>query len=236
MLDKEAKSLVERDAVVAIQLLHLKERITARRPRLFDAILASVSLRVLFEKGLLGGVAKAHGVRMEIDAPDLRSVPYHQALAFSCGNYQLIDGFVPPSYLYREPGSASPHRKQFEDQRKNSPNGFSLRALTCDEFMQSPSVAFCGRVYSRENVVKFVANKCGGAHSTHEKEVTKFEDLDRDLTLLGRSLSVGEENLNIVCSEVIGSAWFLLNSSATKLLMQRLTPTSYENVVLFPQS
>ena len=223
LMDKLNAPLVDRNAVVAVHLRHLAERVKQRRPRADDAIVASVSLRVLFEQGLIGRVAKDNGIDLKIEAPDLSAVPYTQAIIFACGGYEFSDKLFAPFYLYREPGPTSPFRPQFEEQVRNSPTEHRLIELSPHDFERSVSLAFAGKTWSRCDVFKFVAHKCGGAHALHEDDIAKFEEMHRHLANLGKMFSAAEIELSIVFCEVLGTAWFLMKSPAIGALQQRLS-------------
>ncbi len=226
--------LVDRSTVVAVQLRHLMERLNARQPRIDDAILASVSLRVLFDQGLLGRVARDHGIDLKVKLPKLDTVPVHSALAFACGGYELAGGYVQPYYLYREPGLSSPFRKQFEEQVAASPKQHEFVEVDAQTFANSPCLAFLGRPISRADAVGYVANKCGGAHAFHRADIDSFRQIEVDLTDMGKALHLEGSGLNVVCAEILGTCWLLQNSPAIGVLQKKLFERHTNNVIGFP--
>ncbi len=64
--------------------------------------------------------------------------------------------------------------------------------------------------------MRYVANKCGGAH--HHDNAAKFDDIDLRLTRLGHILHLNGEGLSAVFLETLGTAWFLLNAPSVQQL------------------
>jgi hypothetical protein len=203
--------LIRRAEVVRIHLDALDALMKEPSTGASEAIRASLSLRFLFD-GALAQVAHAAGVPLLIPAPTLDGVPIDQALLFACGGYEVAGAHVRPHYCYREPGIRSPHRSQFERQISASPDTHPLSKVKLGRFGQLPCLTFVGKVLKREETVRYVANKCGGAH--HSDDMAKFDEIDHHLTKVGHILRVGGDGLSSVFLETLGTAWFLLNAPA----------------------
>lgn len=200
--------LIRRSQVVRVHL-DILEALLAETPSESQAIRASMSLR-FFMDGALNQVANELGQTLTVPAPDLTGVPLDQAFAFACGGYVLGGVQVSPYYLYRESGPNSPHRRQYEEQVASSPREHALAEVKLGTFFQLPSMAVIGRSFSREQVVRYVANKCGGAH--HHDQTRAFGDLEHGLTTVGHVLQVDGRGLSAVFLETVGTAWFLINA------------------------
>jgi len=182
-LDSEV--LIRRDEVVRIHLDRLQELVEVSRPGVTHAVQASLSLRFLFD-GNLNRVAHAHEHSLVIPAPDTASVPIGQALFFACGGYQLGGRSFLPAYSYREPGLKSPYRRQFEEQIAASPRKHAFSDFKLTKFTALPCLGLLGKVLGREETVRYVANKCGGAH--HSDDTNGFDDIEQRLTSIGHAL------------------------------------------------
>ena len=197
--------------------LELLEETTNEIASAKQAIKASISLRFLFD-GNLNHAAHEMGFDLKIMAPDLRQVPTSNALLFACGGYQIGKQDIQPYYLYREPGPNSPHRAQFdrERERATSPVRHLLTEYKLNKFMKQPCVAFAGHQFDREAVVRFVANKCGGAH--HHDSNKKFGEIEHHMANIGHTLKLPGGDVSAIFLETLGTAWFLLNSPSVNKL------------------
>jgi hypothetical protein len=215
---KADEILIRRSEVVAIHL-DLLDAILAESLSVSQAIRASISLRLLFD-GSLNRLASELGHALIIPAPDLREVPYDEAMIFACGGYTLADNPIAPYYLYREPGTNSPYRTQFERQVAASPKQYAPQDLRLGQFQAQPCLAMLGRGYSREAIVRYVANKCGGAH--HDDDLRKFSEIEHGITQVGHGLEETGSGLSVVFLEVLGTAWFLAAAPDVRALRARL--------------
>lgn len=209
-----SKPLINRTEIVQIHL-DLLEEATNETASAKQAIKASISLRFLFD-GNLNHVAHENGLDLKIMAPDLREVPTSNALLFACGGYQIGKQEILPYYLYREPGQNSPHRPQFERERAASPRHHTLTEQKLSIFMKQPCVAFAGQQFDREAIVRFVANKCGGAH--HHDNAKKFGEIEHRMASIGHTLKLPSGDVSAIFLETLGTAWFLLGSPSVREL------------------
>ncbi|PHR07096.1 MAG: hypothetical protein COB29_09335 [Sulfitobacter sp.] len=215
--------LINRTEIVKIHL-ELLEEATNEIASAKQAIKASISLRFLFD-GNLNHVAHQMDLDLKIMAPDLREVPTSNALLFACGGYQIGKQDINPYYLYREPGPNSPHRAQFEKEKAASPLHHLLTEHKLSIFMKQPCVAFAGQQFDREAIVRFVANKCGGAH--HHDNAKKFGEIEHRMASIGHTLKLPCGDVSAIFLETLGTAWFLLNSpSICKLRATQLNKDS----------
>lgn len=210
--------LIRRDEVVLIHLDRLHELVATPAPGVEQAVQASLSLRFLFD-GDLNRVAHAHGHTLIIPAPDTDGVPVGQALVFVCGGYRLGGIPVRPAYSYREPGPNSPHRSQFEQQVAASPRQHVFRDFRLKKFLGLPCLGLLGKVLGREETVRYVANKCGGAH--HSDVGADFNEIDRRLTDIGSALHVN--GVSAVFLETLGTATFLMQAPSIQNLRAKLS-------------
>jgi hypothetical protein len=215
--EPNSEVLIGRDEVVLIHLDRLQELLAAPEPGVAHAVQASLSLRFLFDGGL-NRVAHTHGHTLVIRAPDTAGVPIDQALFFVCGGYLIGRGTVRPAYSYREPGPNSPHRAQFEQQVAASPRDHVFRDFKLTKFTALPCLGLLGKVLDREMTVRYVANKCGGAH--HSDDRTGFDEIDRRLTEIGSALHVN--GVSAVFLETLGTAALLMQAPAVQGLMAKL--------------
>lgn len=207
MLTAESEVLIRRDEIVRIHLDRLQAILEAPTRGIAEAVHASIALRVLFD-GALNQTARAHDQQLMIPTPDTAGIPLGQALFFACGGYSLGGVTYVPAYLYREPGLKSQHRAQFEEQKASSPRKHSYRDFKLKAFLESPCLALMGRISTREETVRYVANKCGGAH--HSDNTTGFKDFEQRLTSLGQALHV--DGISAVFLETLGTAALLMSA------------------------
>ena len=214
-----ANVLIERAEVVRIHL-DVLNALLGEAPNASQAIRASISLRFLFD-GALQQVAHEKGVDLNIPMPDLDGIPLEHALFFSCGGYSVGGYKITPFYAYREPGKHSPHRAQFERQMAASPKTHRLIDAKLRKFTQQPCISIVGKPFTREALVRYVANKCGGAH--HHEDTKKFNELEHAITAAGQSLESPDLNLSAVFIETVGTASYLLNAPAIQHLLAELS-------------
>ncbi|TCR95970.1 hypothetical protein [Rhizobium sp. BK418] len=206
----ETDVLISRAETVRIHLDLLDELLSRPNVGPGEAIYASLALRFLIDA--LPIHARENRLSLLVPAPDLKKVPLDQALFFACGNYNIRGQKVPAHYTFREPGSQSPHRAQFERHMAESPEIFTLIDMKIRNFWQQPCLVVVGNKLNRESSIRYVANKCGGAH--YEGDVSRFERIHQLLTSVGHVLRINGDGMSAVFLEVLGSAWFLLNAPA----------------------
>lgn len=202
--------LIDRRHVVGIHLDQLERSTAPDTPSIDDAIYASVALRFLMDGNIMGSIAHECGIDLEVESPDFSHVPLSQALLFSAGGYPYGGHQIEPYYSYRYSGPASAHRSQFEANRESSPKQPTMKKLKLSKFLATPCLVFACEVIDRATLVRYVANKCGGAH--HHASRAKFDAIDNRLTDLGNSLKLNGSGLSVVFMEVLGTAWLLLQS------------------------
>jgi hypothetical protein len=221
MNDSSSEVLIGRDEIVRIHLDRLQAILQAPAPGVAEAVHASIALRVLFD-GALNQTARAHGQQLMIPAPDTAGIPVGQALFFACGGYSLGGISYVPTYLYRESGPRSSHRSQFEEQKESSPRKHSCRDLKLKAFLESPCLALLGKPSSREETVRYVANKCGGAH--HSDDTTGFKEFEQRLTSLGQTMHA--KGVSAVFLETLGTASFLMAAPCVQELAAKLATST----------
>ncbi|PRD43126.1 hypothetical protein C5748_13040 [Phyllobacterium phragmitis] len=212
--------LIRRAEVVDIHLNTLEELLNASKPGVPEALRASLSLRFLFD-GALAQAAHQLGQTIQVRAPLLDGIPIEEAVLFACGGYQLGFATVRPHFVYREPGSNSPHRPQFERQVASSPCTHVLADIKLSKFLLQPCLGVAGLTISREATIRYVANRCGGAH--HHDDLAGFNELDLRLTRVGHTLRVNGDEISAVFLETLGTASLLLNSHSIIALRDTLT-------------
>lgn len=213
--------LIERHRVVAVHLDQLERVTSPDAPSIAEAMYASVALRFLIDDNALGGVAKEHDVAIMVDTPDFGTAPVRQAILFAAGGYPYGGALTRPFYLYREPGLHSPYRPQFEEQVRASPAAPPTASLKLSKFLAAPCLSLNGQVVDRQTLVRYVANKCGGAHYSGSRQ--RFSDIDNHLTDIGHVLEVRGHKLSAVFLETLGTAWLLLQSGGVIALRKMLT-------------
>jgi hypothetical protein len=216
--------LIEKRQVVRIHLDQLERSTAPDAPGVGEAVYASVALRFLMDDNALGSVAREHGISIDIEAPDFTGVPLTQALAFAAGGYPYGGRRTEAYYAYRASGSHSPFRRQFEQNVKASPKHPPMTKLKLTKFLGTPCLGFAGEILNRETLVRYVANKCGGAH--HHRSRAKFDAIDNRLTNVGHSLQLRGDGLSAVFMETLGTAWFLLQSPGIVDLRRALASIS----------
>lgn len=184
-----------------------------------QAIRASMSLRFLFD-GPLNRAAFEARQPLLVTVPDVAGAPIEQALVFACGGYTIGGNEFSAYYAYRKPGEKSPYRRQFEEQAAASPRILPLAAVKLGSFQQAACLAIMGEVYSRDAVIRYVANKCGGAH--HHDDTAKFDAIEHGITSVGHGLELGGDGLSAVFLETLGTAYFLLASPDVSSLRAKL--------------
>lgn len=214
--------LIRRTEVVRIHL-DILEAVLSEQPGESQAIRASISLRFLMD-GALNRVANDIGEALRIPSPDLDGVPIDQALVFACGGYTIGGIAFAPYYGYRMPGPASPYRWQFDRQAAASPREHSLVEAKLGTFLQSPCLGILGKLFSRDIVIRYVANKCGGAH--HHDDTVRFDAIEHGVTNVGQGLGMNGDGLSAVFLETLGSAYFLLAAPGTSRLREALAGRS----------
>ncbi|WP_120251439.1 hypothetical protein [Sphingobium sp. YG1] len=200
--------LVRRTEVVRIHL-NILEGLLLESPSVSSAIRASISLRFLME-GALSRLAGEMGARLLVPTPNLAGVPLTQALVFACGGYAIAGAAFAPYYAYRKPGENSPHRPQYEREVTASPEVHNFIDIKFGAFQNSICLAILGRTFTRGTVVRYVANKCGGAH--HHDDTAGFDEIEHGITNAGHSLELNANGLSAVFMETIGTANFLLTA------------------------
>lgn len=212
--------LIARSRVVAVHLDELERVTSPDAPAAPEAIYASVALRFLMDANALVDIARDHGISIQVDTPDFAGAPIEQALAFAAGGYPYGGALTRAFYLYREPGLNSPHRSQYERQRLASPDVAPTTSLKFSKFLKAPCLGLMGKVLDRQTLVRYVANKCGGAHYSGARD--KFDDIDNRLTDVGQALQVRDGALSAVFLETLGTAWLLLRSPDVVALREKL--------------
>jgi hypothetical protein len=216
---RDTDVLIQRAEVVAVHLNTLQELLNASKPGVPEALRASLSLRFLFD-GALAQAAHQLGKTIQVQAPMLEGIPIDEALLFACGGYQLGTSTVRPHYTYREPGHDSVHRPQFERQIASSPNTHGFADIKLSKFLLQPCLGVVGLIISREATIRYVANKCGGAH--HHDDLAKFKELEIRLTQLGHVLRFNGIEISAVFLETLGTASLLLASDSIIALRDAL--------------
>lgn len=212
--------LIERRQVVRIHLDQLERSTAPSAPREDEAIYASIALRFLMDDNALGAVAHELGIVIEVDVPDFTGTPITQAIVFAAGGYPY-DGHVTEAYYaYRASGRESPHRRQFEENVKASPRSPPVKTLKYTKFLTTPCLGFAGEIVDRATLIRYVANRCGGAH--HHSSRTKFDAIDNRLTDVGHGLRVRGDGMSAVFMETLGTSWFLLQSPGVTALRNAL--------------
>jgi hypothetical protein len=150
----------------------------------------------------------------------LDGVPLDQAMAAAAGGYVLGGRVFVPYYLYRQPGISSPHRPQYEEQVRRSPKEHALEPVSLGKFKRLPCLALLRQIFSREATVRYVANKCGGAH--HDDDTKVFDEIEHGLTNAGHGLQLDGRGISAVFLETLGTAWFLMNAPDIKKLTASL--------------
>jgi hypothetical protein len=220
MPTEESEVLICRDEIVRIHLDRLQAIVETPTRGIAEAVQASIALRVLFD-GALNQTGRAHEQQLMIPAPDTTGIPLGHALFFACGGYDIGGVAYVPAYLYREPGLKSQHRAQFEEHMASSPRKHNYRDFKLKAFLKSPCLAFMGKIFTREETVRYVANKCGGAH--HSDNTIGFKDFEKHLTTLGRALHL--DGTSAVFLETLGTAALLMSAPTVGKLRAKL-PTS----------
>jgi hypothetical protein len=123
-------------------------------------------------------------------------------------------------YLYRGAGQNSHYRAQFERQLATSPAVPPMVSVKLAKFFETPCLGLMGQVLDRRTLVRYVANKCGGAHYSGSR--AKFDDIDNRLTDLGQLLQIEGHGLSAVFLETLGTAWLLLQSPEVVQLRRAL--------------
>jgi hypothetical protein len=200
--------LIRRAEIVRIHLAIL-DALLKEPPSVSQAIRASISLRFLLG-GPLNRVAHDKSMTLRVPTPDLSGVPIGEALVFACGGYTLGDNEIAPYYAFRQPVPSSPYQQQFERQARDSPSRHTLVNMKVGTFQQQPCLGIMCTTFTREAVVHYVANKCGGAH--HHDDTAAFQAIEHGLTTVGHVLEVDGLGLSVVFLETLGTAWFLLNA------------------------
>ncbi|WP_145066745.1 hypothetical protein [Engelhardtia mirabilis] len=88
------------------------------------------------------------------------------------------------------------------------------------KFWKQPSLGTLGATVDREKAVRFVANRCGGAH--HSATAETFKEVEKLISDVGRAFQLDGNGLSIAFSEVLGTAWHLLASPSVCELRRRL--------------
>jgi hypothetical protein len=201
--------LIRRNEVVRIHL-DILEDILSKPPSISGAIQASISLRFLMD-GALSRLAGEKGARLLVPTPDLAGVPLSQALVFACGGYTIAGTAFAPYYAYRRPGENSPHWRQYELEVAASPKIHTLIEVKFGAFQQSTCLAILGKAFTRGAVVRYVANKCGGAH--HHDDTASFNEIEHGITNAGHGLELNGNGISAVFLETLGTASLLLSAS-----------------------
>lgn len=201
--------LIRRTEVVRIHL-DILDGIVAEPLSISGAVRASISLRFLME-GALSRLANESGARLLVPTPDLEGVPLSQALVFACGGYTIAGTSFAPYYAYRRPGENSPYRPQYKLEVAASPKAHDFIDVKFGAFQQSICLAILGRTFTRGSVVRYVANKCGGAH--HHDDTAGFNEIEHGITSAGHGLELNGNGISAVFLETIGTASLLLSAS-----------------------
>ncbi len=218
-------TLIDQDTLVCIHLNELEKLVSRNEPSPGDAIHASIVLRVLNDDNLLGKVGQNHDLQILVSAPKLDESWLDQALFFVCGGHRYGNRDIARLCKFREPGSASPHRPQYEDLVANLNGSQERIEMKLGQFWEEPSLSACGTTVSRNRIIRYVANRCGGAHysnSTDRFEVKKLEPL---ITEIGMAFHLEGNGLSVVFAEIIGTAWYLITSPSIQVLRERLSRT-----------
>lgn len=215
----ESVLISQRDAV-RVHLDQLERSTVPDAPGADEAIYASVAMRFLMDDNALGGIARENGQTIYVECPDFSAVPLEQVLAFAAGGYPFNAHLMPAYYLYRESGPQSIHRSLFEENLRSSPKHPAIIRLKLNQFLATPCLALMGRTVNRSTLIRYVANRCGGAHYHGSRQA--FTDIDNRLTDIGRVIKLGGDGLSTVFLEVLGTAWLLLQSQEVKDLRDAL--------------
>jgi hypothetical protein len=223
-------SLIDRNLVVRIHLDQINFILSKGKVELIDAIYASIALRCLLERSLIGRVAHENGIVLRVKHPDLSRSPHLGALIFVCGGYALGKNYFKPFYFFRIPGENSPWRSHYEEQLTESEKALQLHETKLQHFEAAPSMVVGNEVISRGDVFKFVANKCGGAH--HDSDVERYDKIEKLLLTIGEIVSA-PSGISAVFAETLGTAWFLLNSPSVRALHYKLKGAESAKIINF---
>jgi hypothetical protein len=212
--------LIEKREVVRIHLNQLERSTRADAPLEDEAIYASIALRFLMDDNALGAAAYELGISIDVEAPDFSGTPLTQALLFAAGGYPYGGHRTEAFYVYRASGPNSPHHRQFEQNMRASPRTTPMKTFKYTKFLSTPCLGFAGEIVDRATLVRYVANKCGGAH--HHSSRAKFDALENRLTDVGHGLRVRGDGMSVVFMETLGTAWFLLQSPGVIALRHAL--------------
>ncbi|RLP23990.1 hypothetical protein [Mesorhizobium sp. YM1C-6-2] len=202
--------LIDRKQVVRIHLDQLERCTKPDAPRAAEAIYASMAMRFLIDDNALGSVAHELGIAINVEVPAFEGVPLDQTILFAAGGYPYAGRLTDTYYAYRDPGLRSPHRLQYEENVKASPKNPPMISVKLTRFLATPCLALAGEIIDRAELIRYVANKCGGAH--HHRSRSKFNHIQTRLTDVGHALLLRGDGLSVVFMETIGTAWFLLQS------------------------
>ncbi|AZO17344.1 hypothetical protein EJ069_23065 [Mesorhizobium sp. M2A.F.Ca.ET.043.05.1.1] len=92
--------------------------------------------------------------------------------------------------------------------------------IKLSKFLLQPCLGLVGLTVSRNATIRYVANKCGGAH--HHDDLAGFNELDMRLTHVGHALRVNGDNISAVFLETLGTASLLLASNSIMNLRRAL--------------
>ena len=192
--------------VVLYYLQRLEEVVSHRPPNPRDALFASLALRFLLIDRELVKVASPMRKKVMILAPDNADLPFDMFLFYVCGCYSLGGSFRKPLCCVRT-GDLGRHGHH-ELQRMS-------KEVSLHRFLSSVSMALVCRKVTREDLIRYVANKSGGVH--WDDRLNEIQSLMAQ----SRDFLVGEGGA-AVYYELLGTAALVVSSPAVQFIRNAL--------------
>jgi len=182
---------------------------------------SSAVLRRLLIENELGRAWRSVGMpgKLQVSAVDLRnvigdrvltSIDFAHAGGGSYGGFRIA-GLHKTSSPAPETWGSEMHRK---------PPGFPVRKFALTEFVESPCLIVAGTEITRGELVKYVANKLGGAHTDLRRDESK--EFDRKCQLLDtHRITTRIVEKNSVYYELLSIGQALVNSHDVQTFMER---------------
>lgn len=158
-----------------------------------------MAIHFLIDDNAPGSVAHELGIAINVKVPAFDGIPLDKAILFAAGGYPYAGRLTDIYYFYREPGPRSPHRLQYEENVKASPKYPPMTGVKPTRFLATLCLALAGEILDRAELIRYVANKCGGAYRSR----SKFNQIQTRLTDVGHAVAIWKALMRHVGSECI---------------------------------
>lgn len=187
--------------------------------------LTSTILRRLLIDRMLGKASGMFKMQIEIMAPMASGLEHFENLKeiafYQCGGATYKGASVQSAMMVNKALSQKEITEMYQTGKENHGKSSPIKLSA---FLKQTSFVIKGTPINREEVIKYVANKLGGAHYDSERKVS--DDLEHKYTLMDNVRnSVITANKNAIYYELLSIGQIFINSRDVHKLRKEITKT-----------